>query len=372
MVPSGAAQAFVPDDPPAELPLGPTTIVTLARAQHALGELSGISRRLVNPRLYAEALIRREALVSSRIEGTVATPGELARAEIGLGDAGDAREVSNFVDAIEHALRHVRRKGERISLPLLLESHRVLMMRVRGGRETPGEFRMVQNWIGAGSGGIAAARFVPPPPQELPRLLTALERYVNDDAAGLVDLPPLVRVAVAHYQFETIHPFRDGNGRIGRLLVMLMLVRHGLLSGPVLPISTAIEGRKTEYMDRMLAVSLRGEWNDWVRFFLECTADAAAGALAFLRKLERLRDDWYEKVQATRASARLIKVVDALFVRPVITIAEAGRIMQVTPAAAAAAVGKLERLAIITEVTGRKRDRTYYARAIMTLLNQDL
>ncbi|HEX7939458.1 MAG TPA: Fic family protein, partial [Gemmatimonadaceae bacterium] len=249
---------------------------------------------------------------------------------------------------------------------MILDAHRVLMKGVRGGREQPGEFRMVQNWIGTQAGGVREARFVPPPPQELAPLLQDLERYINDGAAAL---PPLVRVAVAHYQFETIHPFRDGNGRIGRLLVMLNMVRDKLLPGPVLPISTAIERRKTEYMDRLLAVSMRGEWSQWVEFFLSCAAEAAGDAMTFVSKLERLRDDWADKVQSTRASARLIKVLDALFVRPVITIGEAGRLLKVTPAAASANVSRLERLGILTEVTARKRDRTYFARAIINLLN---
>ena len=369
-VPVTGAVAFVPDPPPVELALDATTIRMLAAAQHALGELAGVANRLENPRLYANALIRREALVSSRIEGTVATPGDLARAELGLGGGAEAMEVHNFVDATEHALKQIG-KDAAISLTLMLDAHRVLMKGVRGGREMPGEFRMAQNWIG-GAGGIERARFVPPPPQELAALLRDLERYMNDDASGAADLPPLIRTAVAHYQFETIHPFRDGNGRIGRMLIMLMLVRHKLLPRAVLPISTAIEQRKTEYADRMLAVSQRGEWAEWVRFFLECTADAANGALAFLRRLEGLKDRWYEKVQSSRASARLIKVVDALFVRPVLTIGEAGDIMRVTPAAAAAGVARLEKLGILTEVTHRKRDRAYVARAIITLLNEDL
>jgi Fic family protein len=376
LVPAGDVHAFVPVPPPGDLALDATTIGALSRAAHAIGELSGASRRLVNPLIYFASLLRKEAIVSSRIEETHATPDQVALREMGIGESTpESDEVYNFVRATEQALKRVNKEGARIDLPMLLDAHRVLMKGVRGGREQPGEFRMVQNWIGTRSGGLREARFVPPPPQELAPLLKDLERYMNASTerserdSSAAALPPLVRVAVAHYQFETIHPFRDGNGRIGRLLVMLLMVRDKLLPGPVLPISTAIERRKTEYMDRMLAVSMRGEWNQWVQFFLDCAADEAAEAMKLVSKLERIRDDWMDKVQTTRASARLIKVLDALFVRPVITIGEAGRIMKVTPAAASANVSRLERLGILTEVTARKRDRTYFARAIINLLN---
>ena len=367
LVPAGVAHAFVPVPPPNALALEAGAIAGLARAAHAIGELSGASRRLVNPLIYFASLLRKEAIVSSRIEETYATPDEVALREMGIGaSTPESDEVYNFVRATEQSLKRVHKAGARIDLPMILDAHRVLMKGVRGGREQPGEFRMVQNWIGTQAGGIREARFVPPPPQELAPLLQDLERYVND---GVGALPPLVRVAVAHYQFETIHPFRDGNGRIGRLLVMLNMVRDKLLPGPVLPISTAIERRKTEYMDRLLAVSMRGEWSQWVEFFLACAAEAAGDAMTFVSRLERLRDDWVEKVQTTRASARLIKVLDALFVRPVITIGEAGKLLKVTPASASANVSRLERLGILTEVTARKRDRTYFAKAIIHLLN---
>jgi Fic family protein len=368
LVPAGDVHAFVPIPPPDGLAFDATTIGTVAKASHAIGELSGASRRLVNPLIYFASLLRKEAIVSSRIEETYATPDEVAMREMGIGaHSPGSDEVYNFVRATEQSLKRVTKSDARIDLPLILDAHRVLMKGVRGGREQPGEFRMVQNWIGTQSGGLREARFVPPPPQELASLLRDLERYMNDGDA--TSLPRLVRAAVAHYQFETIHPFRDGNGRIGRLLVMLLMVRDKLLPGPVLPISTAIERRKTEYMDRMLAVSMRGEWSQWVHFFLDCAAEAAGDAMTFVSKLERLRDDWVDKVQTTRASARLIKVLDALFVRPVITIGEAGRLLKVTPASASANISRLERLGILTEVTARKRDRTYFAKAIINLLN---
>jgi Fic family protein len=367
LVPIGDTHAFVPQDAPRDLALDATTIGVLARAGHAIGELSGASRRLVNPLIYYASLLRKEAIVSSRIEETYATPDEVAIQEIGgASSSPEGAEVYNFVRATEHALRGVKKSEARIDLPLMLDAHRVLMKGVRGGREQPGEFRMVQNWIGAQAGGLREARFVPPPPQELASLLRDLERFMNDDAGTT---PHLVRVALAHYQFETIHPFRDGNGRIGRLLIMLMLVRHNMLPGPVLPVSTAIERRRSEYMDRMLAVSMRGEWNAWLTFFLDCVAESARDAMTFLGKLERIRDDWVEKVQTTRASVRLIKVLDALFVRPVITIGEAGRLMKVSPAAASANISRLERLGILNETSHRTRDRTYFARAIINLMN---
>jgi Fic family protein len=340
------------------------TIRLLARAEHRLGTVSGAASRLIDPYLVGAQMLRREAILSSRIEETIATPEQVALIELG-GDprTDDAREVGNFVRAMEHALSEVK-SGTPITSRLLLDTHRVLMTGVRGERERPGEFRSSQNFIGR-STDIHAARFVPPPHLELPALLGDLEQLVNEDAERM---PILVRIAVAHYQFEAIHPFRDGNGRIGRLLVLLMLVRERLLGGPLLPISAALERHRVEYADLLLGVSMRGDWTPWLRFFFECVIESADDALALITSLDRLRSEMHARFQSARSSVLLIKLVDSLFARPATTIAETTKLLAVTPASASATIAKLVHAGILREITGRTRDRVYVAPPILALL----
>lgn len=357
--------AFVPLPAPRSLSLDGPTIRTLARAEHRLGALAGASRGLPNPYLVGAPLLRREAILSSRIEETIATPEQIALVELGAEPRTvDEREVGNFVRATEHALAHVQ-AGEPITSRLLLDTHRILLTGVRGERERPGEFRTAQNFIGSSSD-IHAARFVPPPHLELPSLLTDLERFVNEDVRAM---PLLVRIAIAHYQFETIHPFRDGNGRIGRLLIMLMLVREALLPGPLLPISSAFEHRRGTYNDRLLAVSVSGEWTGWLRFFLESVAETADEALRLVETLDALRAAWYSRFQSARSSALLLKLVDSLFVRPATSIGETTKLLGVTPASASANIAKLVDAGILREITGRTRDRVYLAQAIIDVVS---
>lgn len=359
------AMAFVPDPTPRNLPLDGATVRLLARAEHRLGALGGAASRLVNPYLVGAQLLRREAILSSRIEETIATPEQIALFELDAEPrTPDAREVGNFVRASERALASVQ-AGEPIATRLLLETHRILLTGVRGERERPGEFRTAQNFIG-GSRGINAARFVPPSHLELPALLSDLERFINEDVP---ELPLLVRIAVAHYQFETIHPFRDGNGRIGRLIIMLMLVRDRLLPGPLLTISSAFEHRRDEYNDRLLAVSTAGDWSGWLRFFLESVAESADEALHLVESLDALRAAWYARLQSARSSALLLKLVDALFARPATSIGEATKLLGVTPASASANIARLVDAGILREITGRTRDRIYLAQPILDLMN---
>lgn len=360
---SGAV-AFVPDPAPRSLPLDGTLARLNGLAERKLGELAGAAGRVVNPHLVSAPLLRQEALLSSRIEGTVATPEQLALIEVGNSpETPDASEVGNFVSATGFALDRLA-AGNVIAGPLLREAHRILMQGVRGDRERPGEYRDAQNFIGS-STDIHAARFVPPPPLMVGPLLADLERFLHEE---LLAMPDLVRAAVAHYQFETIHPFRDGNGRIGRLLVTLLLVRDGVIPGPLLPISVAIEKRRTEYADTMLAVSTHGAWDAWLRFFLECVIEAAELSLRQVNGLVTLREEWRGRFLEARASALLLKLVDHLFQRPAVTIKSVGNLLGVTPATASARLRDLEEAGIVREITGRTRDRIYVAPAILRFI----
>lgn len=364
----GGVQAFVPAPLPDTLDLDLATIRLLSTAERRLGALGGATGRLVNPWLLAAPFLRQEAILSSRIEGTITTPERLALLEVageaaGTADAAagesDTREVANFVRATEHALRELARLP--VSVRLLRDTHRILMTGVRGDRERPGELRDAQNFIGTVTD-IRRARFVPPPHTELSRLLDDFERYANDPEP---ELPLLVRVALLHYQFETIHPFRDGNGRIGRLLILLVLLRDGALPAPLLPVSTYLERHRERYMDLLLAVSTEGAWLPWVGFFLEAVAESAAHASAQVDGLLALRDRWHARLQAMRSSALLLKLVDSLFQTPALSVGQTATLLGVTHAAASANVRKLVDAGILTEVTGRQRGRVFLAPEIL-------
>ena len=359
------ALAFLPTPAPRTLFLDPPTIRLLSRADHRLGTLSGAASRLLNPHLISAQMLRREAILSSRIEETIATPEQIALFELG-GESrtADAREVGNFVRAMEHAIGAVE-SGDPITTRLILATHKILMNGVRGGRERPGEFRTVQNYIGR-STDIHLARFVPPPHLELPLLLSDLERLMNEDAE---ELPTLVRIAIAHYQFEAIHPFRDGNGRIGRLLVTLMLVREGLLPGPLLPLSSAFDQRRDAYVDHLLQVSRAGDWSSWIRYFLESVIISAEEAMGLVKALDDLRAAMHSQLQSARSSALLIKLADSLFERPATSIGAAGKLLEVTSASASAIITKLVNVGMLTEITGRTRDRVYVARRILAVMS---
>lgn len=359
------ALAFIPAPAPRRIELDGSTIKLLGRSEHRFGELVGAARRTVAPWLLSVPLLRKEAILSSQIEGTIATPEQLALLDVGTEpQTPDAREVHNFVQATEQALKAVEGGGP-IASRLLLQTHRVLMSGVRGERERPGEFRNTQNWIGGPGQDIGAARFVPPPHVDVPALMTDLEHLINEDQP---ELPHVVRAAIAHYQFETIHPFRDGNGRIGRLLITLLLIRDGLLSGPLVPVSIAFERRRQEYADRLLAVSQTGQWIAWIRFFAECLIESTEAAMTQVEGLTRLRDEWHERFQSARSSALLIKLLDSLFRTSAITISGAAELLKVTPASASSNIQKLVRGGILREVTGRVRDRVYVAPDVLRFM----
>lgn len=263
----------VPPPLPPSIDLTPDLVRQLSAADRAIGELAGLGRALPNPDLFCRAVVRREAVLSSRIEGTQASLPDVAMFEAEQGSAGDAREVFNYMTAMDHLLDPDRSLP--LSLRLLRQAHALLLTEVRGNYATPGEFRKTQNWIGAPGSVINNARYVPPPPEQMWDCLDALEKYLHQPGT----LPPLLALAAAHYQFEAIHPFIDGNGRIGRLLVVVLLVEWGLLPGPMLDLSAYIEPRRDRYYTALLEVSTAGDWASWFAFFLEVVA--AAGRRAF-------------------------------------------------------------------------------------------
>jgi Fic family protein len=365
---SPGVTAFVPAPMPEELALDHATVRQLADADHAIGRLVGAVGRTVNPFLVGSSLLHREAILSSRIEGTIATPEQLVLAELAgtpaSADEDDAAgEVMNYVRAMQHGLA----SKLPISLRLMRELHGVLMKGVRGGRDRPGEFRDVQNLIGTPGAAIADARFVPPPPRQMHECLDAFERriHVRDER-----LPLLVKLAVVHYQFEAIHPFRDGNGRIGRLLLPLLLVKEKRLDEPVLYLSAYLERHRQAYMDLLLAVSQRGAWLEWIAFFLRGVEESAVESLQQTDALLALRDRYHAQFRAARSFGLLQQIVDGLFVAPSTTIMATAKAFKITPAAASANLRKLQDGGVLREVTGRKRDQVFVAQEILRFMGK--
>ncbi len=367
------AVAFVPSPIPRDLELDVATVGLLAVAENAVGRLTGTIGRLVNPYLVGSPLLRREAILSSRIEGTITTPEELVLFEVSTRSASplvsnveDTREVFNYMRAMEHGLRLLHELP--VCLRLIKETHKQLLRGVRGERERPGEFRTTQNWIGNKGELIHSARYVPPPIPEMTQALDELERYLNENWAEGGGLPLLIRLALIHYQFEAIHPFRDGNGRIGRLLMPLLLCSSGRMKDPFLYLSSFFERNRGSYNDLMLRVSQAGEWRPWIQFFLRAVAESAEESLQQAEGLLRLRDGYYGRFQKARSSVSLFKLIDALFKGPSISIGQAAALLRMTHAAAASNVRKLEHAGILVEVTGRQRGQVFVAREIVAFM----
>lgn len=360
--------AFVPAPLPREQRLSPRAVNLLGQAENALGRLQGSVGRMVNPSLIARPLLRREAILSSRMEGTRTTAARLVSLEADAVTTTDpeTREVANYVDAMNHGVALLEHLP--LCLRLVRQLHEKLLTGVRGAEETPGQERRVQNFIGRSD--IASARFVPPPPERLEPLLRDFERYLNvadsDDGA-----PLLVRMAMAHYQFETLHPFRDGNGRVGRLLIPLTLLAHGRTTTPTLYVSGYLAQHKRRYVDLMLEASQTGDFVPWTEFFLEALRSAADESSRRADQLIALRERYRDQLHEARSSALTLKLVDALFELPLLTTQRAMSVLAVTAATAGQHLNRLVDANILSEVTGRKRDRQFVAPELLAALDTD-
>ncbi len=366
--------AFVPDPLPRNLMPDPQALKALSEADRALGELAGLAQRLRNPHLLVRPFLRREAVLSSKIEGTHTSVEQLALFEASGNaepDGEDLREVVNYVDTMEYGLE--RLKELPVCLRLIKELHARLMDGVRGNRERPGEFRSIQNYIGHQERSILDARFVPPPPADMGRALEQLEHFLAEPG----DLPPLLHIALVHYQFETIHPFRDGNGRMGRLLITLLLCapnhygQRPLLPSPLLYLSAYLERNKETYMDALLHVSQKDAWQEWLQFFFRGVAEQSRDVIKRSQDLLNLWEEYRQRMQTARASALLLRMVDELFARPALSSSTAQRLLNVTPRSADLNIQKLENVGILKEITHRKRNRMWVAQDIMALLREE-
>ncbi|MEJ7813335.1 MAG: Fic family protein [Gemmatimonadaceae bacterium] len=366
---AGGYVAFVPNRLPPALEFGAPLIARLSEADRAIGRLAGVGTLIRNPFLLIQPFVAREAVLSSRIEGTQASLSDLFLFEAAPTDrppVADVREVANYTRALDLAIDPARQLP--LSLRLLREMHRILLEGTRGEGLTPGEFRRTQNWIGTPGCTLANAAFVPPPVPQMHDALDDLERYLHRSD----DMPPLMRLAVIHYQFEAIHPFLDGNGRVGRLLIALLLYEWGILSTPLLYLSAFFEHHRQRYYDTLLGVSLRGEWEAWVAFFLEGVATQAIDAATRARRLADLRESFVERATAEGGSAALVQLVDEVISRPIITISRAAKVTGLTYQGALFNVKRLVSTGILTKTPGTSRPQTYVAREVIALLDEDL
>jgi Fic family protein len=358
--------AFVPDPLPPIIDWSDDTVSLLSNADRALSGLNGRAAALPNPFLLIRPLTTREAVASSGIEGTTSNIAELYQYQLDgiTRDRDDAEELDNHVKAMQFGLDRLQQLP--MSLRLIREVHQVLMSGVRGSTRRPGEFRTVQVVIG-GRRGIRFARYVPPPYAEMMPALHELERFLHSDTR----IPLLAQLALIHYQFEAIHPFEDGNGRTGRLLITLLLCDRGYLANPWLYLSDYFLMYRQEYMDLLLGVSLRGEWELWIQFFLMAVATVADDAMLRVDKLLAVREDYQERVSSLRTAGVAFRLIDSLFEQPYATGRRVQGILESSHQSARSHIGRLVDAGILTQVERRGSTQLYVAQGILDVIAED-
>ncbi|MDR2978104.1 MAG: Fic family protein [Rickettsiales bacterium] len=357
-------EAFIPNPLPPKFEWDNALVNSLSRADHILGMLSREGAKLPNPHLLMRPFVAREAVFSSRIEGTQATLGEVLAQEAGANvnrNPDDLQEVHNYISALDYGLK--RLQSLPLSLQLIKEIHGKLMQGVRGSHATPGEFRRVQNWIGIPGCTINSAKYVPPTPGELMGYLDSFEKFLHDRT-----LPPLIHIALCHYQFEAIHPFLDGNGRIGRLLITLFLIERKLLSSPLLYLSAFFEATQSEYYTQLYNISSKGTWHDWFSYFLNGVALQSLDVLSRAEQINNLITGW----QSSKTEGVVSDIIRYLAVNPYFTIKKVVENLGVAFTTAQRAVMKLEDLSIVSQTSEGKRDRVYCATDILNILEEPL
>lgn len=365
-------QAFVPTPLP---PVNPPIVLddairqSLSDALTALGNLAIAADMVPNADWFLYGFIRKEALITSQIEGTQATLQDVLAFEAGekAERPDDVQEVCNYVDALAYARKELTKThGLPISVRLFCNIHKRLMQGVRGSDKQPGQIRRSQNWIGGTRPGNA--RFVPPPPELVPEALSALEKWIHSDDK----LPPLIRIGLAHVQFETIHPFLDGNGRIGRLLIALLVEHWGILQAPLLYLSVAFKRHRQDYYDHLNAVRVSGDWENWTRFFLDCVAEAAADAVTSAQRLHALTATDRQRVHAQpTTTVPAIRLFERLPSHPLVTLPRSCELLGVSKPTAIKALDALQAAGVLHEITGKRRDRVYAYQAYLQILAPD-
>ena len=360
-------RAFVPKPLPPKPPLKLDAELTslLSAADHRLGRLDGVAATLPNPDLFVAMFVHKEAVLSSQIEGTQASLDDVLEFEAGAGAGevpGDVSEAVNYIAAMNHGLRLIEELP--LSLRLVKEIHARLLQGVRGSEKEPGQFRRSQNWVGPLGTSLTEALYVPPAVDDMNQAMGDLESFLHDRRP----LPPLIRCGLVHSQFETIHPFLDGNGRMGRLLITFLLCQQGILERPLLYLSYYFKRNRTEYYERLQAVRDRGEWEAWMKFFLRGVVEVSSESAAAIRDILVLRGEHVELVQSALRTANSQRLLDLLYHRPIVSVSDVAEHLGVTFNAANSLVGKFRDLGLLRETTGGARRRRFAYDRYMTLL----
>ena len=361
-------QSFKPNPLPPipEIEMDGEIVKLLVDANKQLVKLDTASQLISNADLFISMYVRKEALISSQIEGTQCPLDDVLDPEVEANANLDVSDVINYVKATQYALKRLERLP--LCCRLIREIHEVLMENVRGQDKTPGEFRHSQNWIGPANCSLKDARYIPPNVEDMQTAMSDLEKYINEN----VDYDPLIRAALIHYQFETIHPFLDGNGRIGRLLILLYLMEQRLIEKPVIYISYFLKKNQIEYYDRISEVRRTGNFEQWIRFFLEAVSKAASDSLEAIRQLSVLHDTNVEKLpKTTRSKDNLRAVFDYIEQYPIIDIKRTAKELEVSYNTVAAAVRKLVELGILQETTNAARNRVFAYEEYLAILRKD-
>ena len=357
--------AFIPNPLPPTIKWNNQLVGALSRADFVLGKLAREGSKLPNPHLLIRTFITREAVLSSKIEGTHATIGEVLAQNAGVEmkqNPDDIQEIQNYIKALDFGLERLDELP--LSLRLIKEIHEQLMQNVRGSHATPGEFRKSQNWIGPPGCTLNTAKFVPPPVEHLMNCLGEFEKFLHNR-----QLPPLIHIALCHYQFEAIHPFLDGNGRVGRLLIILLLIEQKMLPSPLLYLSAFFEATRDEYYRQLHRLSSNGNWVDWLIYFLNGVAVQSEDALSRAERINDLLSKW--KLQVTNSTSRVpVDIVKHFAVNPYLTVKKISEELDVAYSTAQRGISKLKAEGIIFQVSGNKRDKVYCATEILSILEE--
>ena len=358
-------RAYIPNPLPPKIEWDTELVSTLSRADYVIGKLAREGNMLPNPTLLMRPFITREAVLSSKIEGTHATIGEVLAHDAGITvqqNIDDLQEVQNYIIALDYAIK--RLDDLPLSLRLIKEIHEQLMQGVRGSHATPGKFRKSQNWIGNPGCTLNTAKFVPPPIENLMDCLAEFESFLHDR-----QFPALIHIALCHYQFEAIHPFLDGNGRIGRLIITLLLLEEKVLPSPLLYLSAFFEATRDEYYRQLFAVSKNASWNEWLMYFLNGVAVQAEDVLSRAERINSLLTEW--KLSAASNSSNVaVNIVEQCAINPFLTIKKITDSLNIAYSTAVRGIQKLESQGILTQVNEKKRDKVYCATAILNILEE--
>lgn len=364
----GGYIAFYPTDLPSELShmlegeIGPL----LSEADRAIGAINTITTVLPNPELFVAMFIQKEALLSSQIEGTQSSLVDVLGADDEHVPTVDVAEVVNYVKAMRYGLDRLLNEGFPMSLRLLREIHGILMRQVRGGKPTltPGEFRISQNWIGGSN--LTTARFIPPPPDAMLESLGNLEQYMHAEN----NLPVLIRCALIHYQFETIHPFNDGNGRLGRLLITFFLVWQGVLDEPMLYLSAYLKAHQQEYYDRLMQARISGNFDAWIKFFLEGIVNVSSQVLNTTQRIQQLERRDTDRLVVSPAGPSGVLLLRLLMQQPVVRVKDVERHLNVSYSKANALVAQTESIGLLEQITAGRRNRKFRYREYIDILSE--